>query len=117
MFGDRRVADALVAFAHGRALGETAASGAVAKAPSDRHFQSERLGRLRTVRRRSVRVGGGVSRRRSFGAGYRLAPLGFVTARPGHGPGREKHKNLPPEQTQSPGRKRDRTAQLGALTV
>ena len=44
------------------------------------YFQRKRLRRLRAIRRRPVRMGGGVFGRRSARAGDRFAALGFVGA-------------------------------------
>src|SRR5688572_22821760 len=83
---------------------------------ADGIFQSKRLCRLRTVRRRFVRMGGRVSWRRPAGVGDGLASLGFVPARPGDGADLSEHEDLKREQEESSRRERDQAPRIGALS-
>jgi hypothetical protein len=111
------VADALVDFPHGRAFREASSFSAVAEAQAERHFQSECLCRLRALRGRLVRMGGGIFRRRSFGARHRLAALGLVRAGTGNRSGSEEHEDISGEQAQGARRECDQFTSAGALTV
>src|SRR4029434_585185 len=71
---------------------------------------------MRTLRRRPLRMGGGISRRRSPGIRYGLAALGFVAARAGDRTDLQEHEDLSGEQAQGAWRECDQFIAFGSLT-